>query len=267
MTTATSGPSRTMLTALVAASRRQTDRRRTVRPLTDLTRGADRAEPARDLSAALSRPGLSLIAEMKRRSPSKGSLTDSYRPGELARVYDRSRASAISVLTHEEGFGGSPEHLRLIRPETSLPLLRKDFVTDEYQVVEARALGADAVLLIASVLSTERMAALLKCVRELGMEALVEVHDEDEVDTALEVDARVIGVNHRDLHTFGIDMTRTERLRARIGHDRVLVGESGLRSVTDARRLRRAGADAALVGESLMRSSRPEGKIEELSQV
>lgn len=256
----------TMLTALVAAAERQTARRKQIWSPADVVRCVETAAPPRDFAAALRRPGLSILAELKPRSPSKGELTRSYRPVELARSYEAGGASAISVLTHEEGFGGTPDHLRMVRPETSLPLLRKDFITDEYQILEARALGADAVLLIAAVLPPERLAELLELTRELGMEALVEVHDETEVEIAVAVGAQVIGVNHRNLHTFGIDMTRTERLRGQVGPDRVLVGESGVRSAADARRLRRTGADAALVGEALMRAADPLTKLKELIQ-
>ncbi|GAB3274541.1 indole-3-glycerol phosphate synthase TrpC [Parasphingorhabdus pacifica] len=256
----------TMLTGLVAAAERQTARRRSVRADDEITRRALSAPAARDFAAALAEPGLGVIAEMKRRSPSRGALTRSYQPKDLAAKYERGGAAAISVLTHEDGFGGSPEHLRAVRAETALPLLRKDFIVDDYQVWEARALGADAVLLIVAALPEQRLGELLDRTRRLGMEALVEVHTEAEVDAAMAAGARVIGVNHRDLHTFSIDMTRTERLRGRVGRSRLLVGESGVRSAEDARRLRTAGADATLVGETLMSAVDPETKLKELSE-
>lgn len=150
---------------------------------------------------------------MKPRSPSKGPLTDDYRPAELARAYQGGGAHAVSVLTHEAGFGGSPDHLAVARAACELPVLRKDFVVDEYQILEARALGADALLLIVAALAPARLAALLARTRACGMEALVEVHDEREVDVALEAGADVIGVNHRDLRDFSIDRTLSARLR------------------------------------------------------
>jgi indole-3-glycerol phosphate synthase len=203
-----------------------------------------------------------VIAEMKPRSPSKGALTDRYRPAERARSYRG--AHAISVLTHEEGFGGVPEHLGIVRAEVDVPLLRKDFVVDSYQVREARALGADAVLLIVAASTPERLAHLIAEVGALGMAALVEVHDEDEVDVALAAGAEIIGVNHRDLKDFRIDRTLSARLRVRIGSGRLMVAESGIRGVRDARALRSAGADAILVGELLMRASDPAAVIEDL---
>lgn len=265
MTSTIANTRTTMLTALVASAKRQTERRRGLRSEAELVRAAATAAPPRDFAAALRRPGLSIIAELKQRSPSKGALTRSYPLTDLARSYTDGGAAAISVLTHEEGFGGSPDHLRRVRAKTNLPLLRKDFLTDKYQILEARVLGADAVLLIAAVLSPEQLTTLLAFTRELGMEALVEVHSESEVEVALASGAYIVGVNHRDLHTFGIDMNRTEQLRGCVGKDRLLVGESGVRSQKDARRLRETGADAALVGEALMRSSSPEVMVKELS--
>jgi indole-3-glycerol phosphate synthase len=247
-----------MLTMLVEAARRQTEQRRTALPEPD-TRSAP---PPRDFTAAIREPGLSVIAEMKPRSPSKGALTDRYRPAERARSYRG--AHAISVLTHEEGFGGVPEHLGIVRAEVDVPLLRKDFVVDSYQVREARALGADAVLLIVAASTPERLAHLIAEVGALGMAALVEVHDEDEVDVALAAGAEIIGVNHRDLKDFRIDRTLSARLRVRIGSGRLMVAESGIRGVRDARALRSAGADAILVGELLMRASDPAAVIEDL---
>ncbi len=247
----------TILTTLIEAAERQTARRRAVTPEPDL----HNAPPPRDFAAALSEPGLAVIAEMKPRSPSKGALTDDYQPAERARSYQG--ADAISVLTHEEGFGGVPEHLAPAR-EAGIPVLRKDFIVDEHQIREGRALGADAVLLIVSALTPERLAQLVAYTRELGIEPLVEVHDADEVDIALAADSRIIGVNHRDLRDFRIDRTLSARLRGRIGSARLMVAESGIRDATDAREMREAGADAILVGELLMRADDPATVIKEL---
>jgi indole-3-glycerol phosphate synthase len=251
----------TMLNTLVEAAELQTERRRTVTPEPD-TRSAP---PPRDFAAALAEPGLSLIAEMKPRSPSKGALTGDYRPAERARSYQG--AHAISVLTHEDGFGGVPEHLGIARAEVEIPLLRKDFIVDEYQVREARAFGADAVLLIVAALPPEWLAHLIAYTRTLGMAALVEVHDAAEVDVALGAGAEIIGVNHRDLKDFRIDRSLSARLRGRIGGGRLMVAESGVRDARDARELREAGADAILVGELLMRAGDPAAVIEELTGV
>ncbi|WP_328345343.1 indole-3-glycerol phosphate synthase TrpC [Streptomyces violaceus] len=253
-----------ILATLVADAERQTERRRAVHPETELVMRAAAAPPPRDFAAALRQRGLGVIAEMKPRSPSKGPLTDDYRPAELARAYQGGGACALSVLTHEEGFAGSPDHLVVARDASDVPVLRKDFIVDEYQIVEARALGADALLLIVAALTPERLAELLACTREYGMEALVEVHDEGEVDTALAAGAVVIGVNHRDLRDFSIDRTLSARLRDRVGSRRVMVGESGVRGAQDARELERAGVDAVLVGELLMRAVDPGATIKEL---
>ncbi|MBJ6622132.1 MULTISPECIES: indole-3-glycerol phosphate synthase TrpC [Streptomyces] len=253
-----------ILDTLVADAELQTRRRRAARPEAELADLAAAAPPARDFAAALRGPGLGVIAEMKPRSPSKGPLTDDYRPAELARAYQEGGAHALSVLTHEAGFGGSPEHLAVARAACDLPVLRKDFITDEYQILEARALGADALLLIVAALSPERLAELLAHTRAQGMAALVEVHDEREVDVALAAGADIIGVNHRDLRDFSIDRTLSARLRGRVGTGRVMVGESGVRGAADARALEGAGVDAVLVGELLMRAGDPGATIKEL---
>ncbi|MFG1665895.1 indole-3-glycerol phosphate synthase TrpC [Streptomyces sp. Y7] len=253
-----------LLTTLVTQAERQTAHRRGVRPDSDVARAAAAAPAPRDFAAALREPGLAVIAEMKPRSPSKGALTDDYRPAERARAYRDGGAHALSVLTHEDGFGGRPEHLSVARAASGLPVLRKDFITDEYQLLEARALGADAVLLIVAALSAQRLTELLARTRELHMEALVETHDAEEVDTALEAGATVIGVNHRDLRDFTLDRTLSARLRPRVGAGRVLVAESGVRGAEDARALAGAGVDAVLVGELLMRSGDPGATIKEL---
>jgi indole-3-glycerol phosphate synthase len=251
----------TMLGKLIEAAERQTERRRAVTPEPDTLA----APSPLDFAAALREPGLSVIAEMKPRSPSKGALTDDYRPAELARSYVG--ANAISVLTHEEGFGGVPEHLGVVRGQVEIPILRKDFIVDEYQVREARAYGADAVLLIVAALRFERLVDLITCARSLGMATLVEVHDAGEVDVALEAGAEIIGVNHRDLKDFRMDRSLSARLRGRIGANRLMVAESGVRGVWDAAQLREAGADAILVGELLMRAGDPAAVIEELTRV
>jgi indole-3-glycerol phosphate synthase len=253
----------TMLADLVAAAARQTMRRRRVRPEAEVERCAADVPQPRDFAAALSEPGLAVIAETKPRSPLKGPLTECYRPAALAHACQCGGAAAVSVLTHE-GFGGSPEDLAIVRAEADLPILCKDFVVEEYQVLEARSLGADAVLLIVAALGTERLAQLLGCARRLGMDVLVEVHDADEVEVVLLVGAQVIGVNHRNLRSFEIDMTLSARLRDRIGDHRLMVAESGVSGAADARRLRDVGADAILVGEMLMRAHAPEKAAREL---
>jgi indole-3-glycerol phosphate synthase len=216
---------------------------------------------------ALRGPGLAVIAEMKQRTPTMGVLAEDYKPADLARAYTAGGASAISVLTHMAGFGGRPEHIETARVATNLPILRKDFITDPYEIGEARAAGADAVLLIVAALDLPELRRLLAVVRSRGISALVEVHDENETSVAIEAGAQVVGVNHRDLRTFEVDLGLTERLRPLIPDTVPLVAESGIHSIDDARRMRDAGADAILVGEMLMRAADPVACLRELASL
>ncbi len=220
---------------------------------------------ARDLRGALRRDRLAVIAEMKARTPLMGRLSEDYSPGRLATAYVAAGAAALSVLCQETSFGGRPEHLAEARGVADVPVMRKDFTVDEHQVLEARAYGADAVLLIVAALEAVRLRSLLRLVRELGMEALVEVHTEPEVETALEAGAALVGVNHRDLATFQVDVSLTERLRPCVPASVVYVAESGIRTAADAARMRAAGADAILVGEALMRAADPAARLRELT--
>ncbi|MFD3536987.1 indole-3-glycerol-phosphate synthase [Streptomyces sp. NPDC058661] len=256
-----------MLAELLEAAAEQTSERRVITPLAELERMAASMPPPRRLAGALRAPGLGVIAELKPRSPIAGALTENYDPVSRARQYTAGGASALSVLTHTAGFGGCPEDLATVRLASHLPIIRKDFITDEYQVTEARAFGADALLLIVSALSREKLGELLRVTWRWGMEAIVEVHTANEADIAVAAGARVIGVNHRDLRTFSLDLTLIERLLDRVGPDRVLVAESGIRSAQDAERLRISGADAVLVGEMLMRAGDPESAVRELAEI
>ncbi|HAC44844.1 MAG TPA: indole-3-glycerol phosphate synthase TrpC [Chloroflexi bacterium] len=221
----------------------------------------------RDFVGALRKPGLAVIGEMKQRTPTMGVLAEDYKPADLARAYTAGGASAISVLTHMAGFGGRPEHIEAARVATNLPILRKDFITDPYEIGEARAAGADAVLLIVAALDLPELRRLLAVVRSRGISALVEVHDESETRVAIEAGAQVVGVNHRDLRTFEVDLGLTERLRPLIPDAVLLVAESGIHSIDDARRMRDAGADAILVGEMLMRAPDPVACLRELASL
>jgi indole-3-glycerol phosphate synthase len=219
----------------------------------------------KDFLGALKKPGLAVIAEMKQRTPSMGVLAEDYHPADLAHAYTEGGAAAISVLTHMAGFGGRPEHIRAARAATDLPILRKDFVTDPFEVAEARACGADAVLLIVAALDKLQLGALVAVAKSRGVAALVEIHDEREAGIALEADAQAVGVNHRDLRTFNVDLELTGRLRKLIPSNVVLVAESGIHNADDARRMHEAGADAILVGEVLMRSDDPAAGIKGLT--
>jgi indole-3-glycerol phosphate synthase len=254
-----------VLRRLVAEAVSETKQRRAAISRSEVERRAAKYSP-RDFAAVLRPAGLAVIAEVKQRTPSMGVLTDDYRPAGLAAKYDSGGAAAISVLTHTAGFGGSIEDLDAVRAATGLPILRKDFITDPYQVVEARAHGADAVLLIVAALGERELADLLNVATRHRLAALVEVHDEDEAKVAIDAGAQIIGVNHRDLRTFDVDLSLTERLRPRIPESVMVVAESGIHGVDDARRMRDAGASAVLVGEVLMRAADPAAVIRELRE-
>ena len=254
-----------LLSRLVLEARQDLQRRRHLM-------GSDQLELAvaaytpKDFIGALRKPGLAVIAEMKQRTPSMGVLAEEYRPADIAHAYAEGGAAAISVLTHMAGFGGRIDHVRAVRAATQLPILRKDFVTDPFEVAEARACGADAVLLIVGALVATQLKDLVALTKSRGIAALVEVHDEAETAAALEAGALAIGVNHRDLRTFNVDLALTERLRKLVPNEVALVAESGIHSAADARRMREAGADAILVGELLMRAADPAAQIRELTR-
>jgi indole-3-glycerol phosphate synthase len=215
---------------------------------------ARRREPVRDLRRALAEgESPAVIAEIKRRSPSRGELRPDFDPVACARCFADAGAAALSVLTDLRFFGGELAFLEAIRAEVALPLLRKDFLIDPYQVDESHVRGADAVLLIVAALGASRLRALLDRARERGLAALVEVHDESELEIALAAGASLVGVNHRNLHTFEIDLGLTSRLAPRVPTEALLVAESGIFTHDHVEQLRSAGAQAFLVGESLMR--------------
>lgn len=221
----------------------------------DLERDLPSAPPARDFLGAMREPGMSLIAEVKRRSPSKGSIRPVIDPAGVAEAYERGGARALSVLTEPEFFAGSMEDLAQARAAVGLPVLRKDFTIDPYQLVEARAGGADAVLLIVAALPDRGLFAELAAeAAEFGMAALVEVHDERELDAAFRVEPSLLGVNQRDLRTFSVDRHLAASLRPRVPAEVAVVAESGIAERADAQALEDAGIDAMLVGEALMRS-------------
>lgn len=251
-------PSSDLLARLVREAEAETDRRRALRSEADLEAALPGAPPVRSLAGALRGEGLAVIAEAKRRTPTMGLLAEDYDPARLARAYAEAGAGAISVLCQETSFGGDPGHLTAVRAAAEpLPVLRKDFATSDHQLLEGRVLGADAVLLIVGALARDRLEDLLRTAARLGLEALVEVHDEAETEVALAAGAGLVGINHRDLTTFTVDLGITERLRPRIPADRIVVAESGIHGPEDAARMEAAGADAILVGELLMRAADP----------
>lgn len=213
---------------------------------------------------ALRKPGISFICECKRASPSKGLIAPDFPYLQIAKEYEAAGADCISVLTEPKWFLGSDEYLKEIASAVSIPCLRKDFTVDEYMLYEAKVFGASAVLLICSILSGEQIKSYLGICDELGLSALVEAHDENEVQSALDAGARIIGVNNRNLKDFSVDMDNSRRLRKLIPHDVLFVSESGVSCAEDVAKLREIGADAVLIGEVLMRSLDKKAKLDEL---
>lgn len=213
---------------------------------------------------ALRKPGMSVICELKKASPSRGTISDVYPYIELAREYEMFGASAISVLTEPYYFGGDSKHLSMVASEVKVPLLRKDFIVDEYQIYEAKVLGSSAVLLICGLLDRDTVVRYLDIAHALGMSAIVEAHSEEEVVTAVDSGGEIIGVNNRDLRTFDVDIGNSVRLRELIPKDRIFVSESGISNPEDIRQLRGIGTDAILVGGALMSSQNRRGTMEML---
>lgn len=246
----------TILERIVATKREEIAAAKAAVPLADLRGQLADAPPVRDFLSALSGGDpVRLIAEVKKASPSKGVIREDFEPVAIAEIYQRHGASCLSVLTDEPYFQGSLDYLRRIRAAVDLPVLRKDFILDPYQLVEARAAGADAVLLIAECLDDESLQQLHDEAVSLGMTPLVELYDEANLPRVLAVGARLIGVNNRDLKTFEVDLEHSVRMRRQIPDDRLFVGESGIRTRQDVQRLADAGVNAILVGESLMKSA------------
>lgn len=243
----------TILDKIVATKREEVARAKAAKPEAVLRRELDQAPASRDFLGALSAgPPIRLIAEVKKASPSKGVIRADFEPVEIAKTYERHGASCISVLTDESYFQGSLDYLRRVRAAVEIPVLRKDFVIDPYQVIEARAAGADAVLLIAECLGDDLLGPLHDAIVGLGMTPLVELYDPANLPRVLGIGAKLIGVNNRDLHTFHVDLEHTIRMRETIPTDRVLVAESGIRTREEVVRLESAGVQAMLVGETLM---------------
>jgi len=254
-----------ILDDILARTRADLPERQRQRSLAELERLAGDQPPTRSLRHALRMPGrVTAIAEFKRRSPSLGWIREGAEVDDVARGYAAAGAAALSVLTDEPFFGGTLVDLGRARAAVERPILRKDFIVDEYQVVEARAAGADAILLIVAALDDAALRTLFAACGRWGLEALVETHDADEVARAVALGAGIIGVNHRDLKTFTLDRELAVRLRPRIPRETVVVAESGIRDAADLARMGQAGIDAVLVGETLMRAPHPGAKLSEL---
>lgn len=250
-------PEPTVLNTIIAYKHRELQERQSRLPLTEMAAHAREAAPPRDFLAALQTPKVgpvTLIAEVKKASPSAGIIRADFDPVAVAKAYADNGASCLSVLTDEKFFQGHDNYLKAVREAVSLPIIRKDFVVSDWQIYESRALGADAVLLIVAALSPTQIAECQAIAHELGMAALVEVHTEAEMEVALGANAKLIGINSRNLNTFVTDLGTVKRLAAMVPQGVTLVAESGLKTPADVQRVADAGAKAILVGETLMRA-------------
>lgn len=256
----------TILDRIVADKRDELSAAKVRTPPRELRKLAEESSETRGFEAALRGPSIALIAEVKKASPSRGVLREDFDPVELARAYARGGANAISVLTDKPHFQGSLANLAAVREKLpdGPPLLRKDFLFDEYQLYEARAAGADAILLIVAILEQPLLEDLLDMARDLGLDALVEVHDETEMLRAVAAEASLIGINNRNLHTFDVSLATTERLRPLAPKNATVVAESGIFTHDDMQRLERAKVNAVLIGESIVVADDPAAKIREL---
>jgi indole-3-glycerol phosphate synthase len=247
----------TFLESMIERTEAEVARRKRSVPADKLAQSLGPARRGRPFSEAFVEEGISLIAEMKRASPSAGPIRPDAGVAEIVRAYEAGGAAAVSVLTEPTRFGGSLADLAEARDACDLPLLRKDFIVDEYQLVEARVNGADAVLLIVAALARGRLEQMMHAAADLGMDTLVEVHDEEEVAAAIEAGAELLGINNRDMHSLEVDLNTTFRLLPDIPAGTVVVAESGVQERADVRALEEAGVDAILVGEALMRAPDP----------
>jgi indole-3-glycerol phosphate synthase len=255
-----------VLDRIVSATLEDVERRRSSTPLSELESAVAQRPEGRPFTEALQRPGISLIAEHKRRSPSAGEIRSGATVTEVVEAYERGGATALSVLTEGPHFGGSLDDLREARAASVLPILRKDFLVDPYQVYESAAAGADAVLLIVAAVHADDLAVLNREARALDLDVVVEVHDEPELECALEVvEADVIGINNRDLTDFSVDLDRTFELLSDVPAGKTVVSESGIHTRDQLDELERVGVDAVLVGESLMRASDIEAAVRSLT--
>jgi len=256
-----------ILDQIVADNLQELEARKRSFPLEELKRLVLEQPRCLDFALALCGDRIQLIAEVKKASPSRGIIRADFNPVEIAKIYASSGASAISVLTEAKYFQGSLNHLRDVRNalvNKRLPLLRKDFLSDPYQIYESRTYGADSLLLIVAILTPKKLEELLGLSHQLGMSCLVEVHNETELEIALNSRAKILGINNRDLNTFNVDLATTRRLRPLIPKDRIVVSESGTKNRSDMEKLKKWGVDAALIGESLMSEPDIAAKMKEL---
>ena len=256
-----------ILQKIVEVKRREVERLKAELPIAELERRIEVQQPPLNLAGQLFGESVRIIAEVKKASPSKGLLREDFDPKSLAKTYAENGAAAISVLTNADHFQGSIEHLEMVRAVANphrIPVLRKEFIFDEYQVYEARAYGADAILLIVAMLTPDELKSLMELSQRFWMQCLVEVHDEEELNIALDAGVEIVGINNRDLRTFITDLAVTERLASRIPFGKVVVSESGINNRNHLRRIKSAGAHAALIGEALVTAPDVGEKLGEL---
>jgi indole-3-glycerol phosphate synthase len=253
-----------MLNKIVAQKKVEVEQKKKAVAIACLQERIARQKPSLDFALALKSDHIRLIAEVKKASPSRGMLKPNFNPTELAQTYAEGGATAISVLTESNYFMGSIEHLEAIKEVVQLPLLRKDFIFDPYQVYESRAYGADALLLIAAILSQRQLKELISLSHGLGLKCLVEVHNEGELERAIISESEIIGINNRDLNTFSVDINTTRRLRPLVPEEKIVVSESGIKSQRDIEKLRYWRVDAVLVGEALVTAADIRAKMKEL---
>jgi indole-3-glycerol phosphate synthase len=253
-----------MLDKIIAQKREEVYQRKKVATIVYLQERITWQRPTLDLARALKSDHVQLIAEVKQASPSRGMLSSNFNPLELAQTYAEGGAAAISILTEANYFMGSIDYLTAIKEVVGLPLLRKDFIFDPYQIYESRAYGADALLLIAAILSREQLKELVSLSHSLGLRCLIEVHNEGEVERSVVSEAEIIGINNRDLNTFAVDISTSRRLRPLVPKEKIVVSESGIKSRRDMEKLSQWGVDAVLVGEALVTASNVRAKMQEL---
>ena len=254
-----------ILDNIIAKRKEQLLKEKQAVPLAEMVKKASGIiTPKKGIKSALSKDGISFISEDKKASPSKGIICEDFHPVRIAKEYEKAGASAISVLTEEYYFKGSSNYLSQIRDEVEVPLLRKDFIFDEYQIYEARVIGADAILLIAGILTTSEIIEFRKIAGSLGLDCIVEVHNEEELEKALKADCDIIGINNRDLKTFNVSLETTKKLASKIPQGKIIVSESGIVTRDDIVFVKNARANAVLIGETLMRSENIKSTLDEL---
>jgi len=254
-----------ILREIVAYKKKRMAEEKEKNPLAKLKDRIDTLPPTRDFKRAISLPGkISLICEIKRASPSSGLICKDFHPPKIAQIYEKNGAVAISVLTEDKYFQGDILHLSSVKQSVNIPILRKDFIIDEYQLYESRAFGADALLLIASVLDGARISQFVKITKNLGMEALVEVHSGEDLEKVLSTPAEIIGINNRNLKDFTVDLNVTKELRKKIPREKIVVSESGIKTREDVLLLKNAGINAILIGQVLLESEDIGRKLEEM---